>query len=58
MTHEQQKTVSAPHIIVVGCGRLGAALAMSLARQNYSVAIIDSDPKHFNAWIQIFADKR
>ncbi len=47
MTYEGHKTASAPHIIVVGCGRLGAELAMSLSRQNYNVAIIDSDPQAF-----------
>lgn len=47
MTHEDHKTASAPHVIVVGCGRLGAELAMSLSRQNYSVAIIDSDHQAF-----------
>jgi len=47
MTHEEQKTASAPHIIVVGCGRLGAELAMSLSQQKYDVAIIDSDPQAF-----------
>ncbi|MBI5715111.1 MAG: TrkA family potassium uptake protein [Chloroflexi bacterium] len=47
MTHEEQKTASAPHIIVVGCGRLGAELAMSLSQQKYSVAIIDSDHQAF-----------
>jgi len=47
MTHEQQKAATAHHVIVVGCGRLGAELAMSLSRQNYSVAIIDSDHQAF-----------
>jgi trk system potassium uptake protein TrkA len=47
MTHEEQKTASAPHIIVVGCGRLGAELAMSLSQQKYDVAIIDSDHQAF-----------
>ena len=47
MTHEEQKTASAPHIIIVGCGRLGAELAMSLSQQKYDVAIIDSDHQAF-----------
>jgi trk system potassium uptake protein TrkA len=47
MTHEEQKAPGEPHIIIVGCGRLGAELAMSLSQQKYSVAIIDSDRQAF-----------
>ena len=45
--HEDHKPANTSHIIVVGCGRLGAELAMSLSRQNHSVAIIDSDRQAF-----------
>lgn len=35
------------HIVVMGCGRVGAALAHSLARLDHSVAVIDQDPLAF-----------
>jgi trk system potassium uptake protein len=35
------------HIIVVGCGRVGSGLAVSLEEQGHSVAIIDRNPKAF-----------
>ena len=35
------------HIVIMGCGRVGAALADSLARLNHSLAIIDQDPLAF-----------
>ncbi len=35
------------HIVIMGCGRVGAALAYSLARLDHSLAIIDQDPLAF-----------
>src|SRR4051794_6729428 len=35
------------HIVVMGCGRVGASLALQLARREYSVAVIDQDPLAF-----------
>jgi trk system potassium uptake protein TrkA len=35
------------HVIVVGCGRVGSGLALSLVRQGHSVAVIDRSPKAF-----------
>ncbi len=35
------------HVIVVGCGRVGSGLAVSLAGQGHSVAIIDRSPRAF-----------
>jgi trk system potassium uptake protein TrkA len=35
------------HIVVVGCGRVGAKLAFALANEGHSVAIIDKNPSAF-----------
>jgi trk system potassium uptake protein len=35
-------------ILVLGCGRLGARLAMDAAEEGHEVAIIDSDPRSFS----------
>ena len=34
-------------VVVVGCGRVGSGLAVSLSREGHSVAIIDRDPRAF-----------
>lgn len=43
MTHQTEIKKTEPHIIVIGCGRLGAELAVSLSQKKFSVAIVDSD---------------
>jgi trk system potassium uptake protein TrkA len=35
------------HIVVMGCGRVGSALAHKLAQLDHSVAVIDQDPVAF-----------
>jgi len=35
------------HIVIMGCGRVGASLAQSLVKLDYSVAVIDQDPLAF-----------
>jgi trk system potassium uptake protein TrkA len=35
------------HIVIMGCGRVGASLAQNLVRLQHSVAIIDQDPLAF-----------
>ncbi len=35
------------HVVVVGCGRVGSGLAVSLTREGHSVAIIDRNPRAF-----------
>lgn len=35
------------HVIVVGCGRVGSELALSLDREGHSVAVIDKDANVF-----------
>ena len=35
------------HVVVVGCGRVGSGLAMTLESQGHTVAIIDRKPEAF-----------
>jgi trk system potassium uptake protein TrkA len=35
------------HVVIMGCGRVGSALASGLERQGHEVAVIDRDPKAF-----------
>lgn len=35
------------HIVILGCGRVGSALAHTLDKQGHSVSIIDFDPEAF-----------
>jgi trk system potassium uptake protein len=35
-------------ILIVGCGRLGASLAIDAAEQGHRIAIIDKDPRSFS----------
>jgi trk system potassium uptake protein TrkA len=39
------------HIIVVGCGRLGAELAINLDRSGHSVAIVDKERRGFQRYL-------
>ena len=41
----------AVHTIVVGCGRVGAELAVTLDRAGHSVAVIDKDRKAFSRYL-------
>ncbi len=36
------------HVVVMGCGRVGATLALRLAKLGHSVAVIDQDPLAFH----------
>jgi trk system potassium uptake protein len=38
---------SALHIVVMGCGRVGAALALQLSPLEHTIAVIDQDPLAF-----------
>lgn len=40
-------TFSLVHIVIMGCGRVGARLATSLENRGHSVSIIDQDPEAF-----------
>jgi trk system potassium uptake protein TrkA len=35
------------HIVIMGCGRVGAALAQTLEQKGHTVAVIDQDPTAF-----------
>ncbi|MEU9131044.1 TrkA family potassium uptake protein [Kitasatospora sp. NPDC048540] len=35
------------HIVIMGCGRVGSALARALEKQGHSVAVVDQDPTAF-----------
>jgi trk system potassium uptake protein len=35
------------HVIVVGCGRVGSGLAVSLSAEGHSVAVLDKSPRAF-----------
>lgn len=43
------------HVIIVGCGRVGAQAAAALSREGHSVVIIDREPKAFRRLPQNFA---
>lgn len=42
------KTGTRQQIIVVGCGRVGAELALSLYRQDHIVSVVDMSPRSFD----------
>ena len=46
------------HIVIMGCGRVGSALAKSLERAGHSVAIIDRDAGAFRRLPAEFAGER
>jgi trk system potassium uptake protein TrkA len=41
-THQHQR------IIIVGCGRLGVELALSLSRKKHTITVVDANPKAFD----------
>lgn len=45
------------HVIVVGCGRVGRDLAMSLDRDGHSVSVIDKDRNAFHELPDTFSGK-
>lgn len=38
---------TAVHIVIMGCGRVGSALAQTLEQQGHTVAVVDQDPTAF-----------
>jgi trk system potassium uptake protein TrkA len=46
------------HIVIMGCGRVGASLAQSLARLEHSIAIIDQDRLAFRRLGDNFSAKQ
>ncbi|MEN9936175.1 MAG: hypothetical protein RLZZ387_2754 [Chloroflexota bacterium] len=45
------------HVIVIGCGRMGAGLARSLALRGHTVAVVDRDPNAFKLIGPAFAGR-
>ena len=37
------------YVIIAGCRKVGASLALELAQENHDVVVIDCDPTHFDA---------
>ena len=46
------------HVVVVGCGRVGAQLSTRLVEQGHSVAVVDKNAKAFNRLPEDFGGKR
>ena len=46
------------HIVIMGCGRVGSALAQTLEEQGHTVAVIDQDPTAFRRLGSGFAGRR
>lgn len=46
------------HIVIMGCGRVGAALAQTLEKQGHTVAVIDRDPTAFRRLGSGFGGRR
>src|SRR5690606_32076712 len=46
------------HIVIMGCGRVGAALAHGLEDRGHSVAVIDRDPTAFRRLGSRFSGRR
>ncbi|GGO91199.1 potassium channel family protein [Wenjunlia tyrosinilytica] len=46
------------HIVIMGCGRVGSALAQTLEQQGHTVAVIDQDPTAFRRLGSGFTGRR
>jgi trk system potassium uptake protein TrkA len=46
------------HIVIMGCGRVGAALALQLAPLDHTIAVIDQDPLAFRRLGENFPGSR
>ncbi|MFE9249569.1 potassium channel family protein [Streptomyces sp. NPDC007088] len=46
------------HIVIMGCGRVGSALAQTLEQQGHTVAVIDRDPTAFRRLGSGFGGRR
>ena len=46
------------HVVIMGCGRVGSALAHALEQRGHTVAIIDQDPTAFRRLGSGFAGRR
>src|SRR3954465_10580817 len=55
-TYDTGRTVV--HIVIMGCGRVGSALAQTLEQQGHTVAVIDQDPTAFRRLGSGFGGRR
>ncbi|MFI8090387.1 potassium channel family protein [Streptomyces sp. NPDC086080] len=46
------------HVVIMGCGRVGSALAQALEEQGHTVAVIDRDPTAFRRLGSSFGGRR
>ena len=46
------------HVVVMGCGRVGSAIARRLEEVGHSVAVIDEDPEAFRRLGPDFAGRQ
>jgi trk system potassium uptake protein len=46
------------HVVIMGCGRVGAELAQALERQGHTVAVVDQDPTAFRRLGSGFGGRR
>ncbi|WP_434597649.1 potassium channel family protein [Streptomyces sp. A5-4] len=46
------------HVVIMGCGRVGAALAQTLEQRGHTVAVIDQDPTAFRRLGSGFGGRR
>ncbi|SFC35536.1 potassium channel family protein [Streptomyces aidingensis] len=46
------------HIVIMGCGRVGAALAQTLEKRGHSIAVIDQEPTAFRRLGSRFGGRR
>ncbi|WP_029391785.1 potassium channel family protein, partial [Streptomyces xiaopingdaonensis] len=46
------------HIVIMGCGRVGAELAQTLEQEGHTVAVVDRDPSAFRRLGHRFGGRR
>jgi trk system potassium uptake protein TrkA len=46
------------HIVIMGCGRVGSALAQALEEQGHTIAVVDQDPTAFRRLGSSFGGRR
>ena len=52
------RTVAGVHFVIMGCGRVGATLAVSLEDSGHSVAVVDQSPEAFRRLPADFAGRK
>jgi trk system potassium uptake protein len=46
------------HVVIVGCGRVGSELAVSLEKLDHTVAVVDKDANAFRRWGDLFSGQK